>query len=326
MSEQAIIEFLKVNGPSTPAKLAKHLGISLLFASAMLGEVASKGLAKMSNLKIGGGSPLYYLKDQEELLQEFSGNLNVKEREAYELIKSRKILKDNEQAPLMRVTLRSIKDFAVPVYIIIKGNKEMFWKWFMLNDSDVEEEMKKLLGIKTEDGKEEMKPEVKPVPVKPVEVKSSETVQETVIVEKKPVVKEKPKEIQAKIIEDVNEGGFSGAEFDLNADFSVKNTRAFAKKITKYFEEKEIIILNYEQIKKNKEFNFILKVPSTVGTSKFYCKAVDKKKINEGDLALAMVEAQDKKLPGLFITTGETAKKMEGKMDTLFKDINFIKI
>ncbi|MFT4297896.1 MAG: hypothetical protein ACMXX5_01770, partial [Candidatus Woesearchaeota archaeon] len=76
MSEQEIINFLKENGPSTPAQFAKHIGTTLLFASAMLGEVSSKGTVKISNLKIGGGSPLYYLKEHAEKLQNYSENLS----------------------------------------------------------------------------------------------------------------------------------------------------------------------------------------------------------------------------------------------------------
>ena len=90
MSEQAIISFLTENGPSTPAKLAKHLNTSLLFASAMMGEVSSKGLVKVSKLKIGGGSPLYYLKEHADQLQNFSNNLGPKDKEGYNMLMEKK--------------------------------------------------------------------------------------------------------------------------------------------------------------------------------------------------------------------------------------------
>lgn len=319
MSEQAIIEFLRNNGPSIPSKLAKHLGTSLLFASAMLAEVASKGIVKISNLKIGGGSPLYYLKDQEEQLQNFSSHLNSKDRQAYELLKEKNVLRDKDQTPLVRVSLRIIKDFATPVYAVVKGEREIFWKWHLLNERDAEEHIKKKLGIK------EKKPENKKLnqanDIKPKEIKSKEASLQTPNFLQKPAVNPEIEESNKEKTLDL-----FGAGVDLNADFSVKHANNFGKRIIRYLDGKGIKIVNYEQIKKNKEFNMMLNITSAVGKSKYYCKAVDKKKINEGDLALAIVEAQNKNLPSLYLTTGEVAKKVQEKMNTIFKDLNFVRI
>jgi len=111
-----------------------------------------------------------------------------------------------------------------------------------------------------------------------------------------------------------------------NEDFFSQTIGAFQKKIKSYFNEKQITIDTYDIVKKNKEFNFVLTVPSTIGTSKFYCKSLDKKKISEGDLALVLVEGQYKNLPVIFITSGEIAKKVHEKMSTIFKDVNHIKL
>ena len=43
----------------------------------------------------------------------------MKKERAFDLLSEQKILKDTEQTPLMRVTLREIKDFAVPIYVHI---------------------------------------------------------------------------------------------------------------------------------------------------------------------------------------------------------------
>lgn len=323
MSEQEIVSFLKENGPSTPAQLAKRINTSLLFASAMLGEVSSKGVVKISNLKIGGGSPLYYLKEHGDQLVNFADKLGLKEKDAYTLIKEKQVVRDREQTPIIRVTLRAIKDFAVPINIVRGEDKELFWKWYLLNDKETEEKIKKIIGT-TE--KKEIKREM------PVEKKEIETpiqkVEEVSI--KKVGPNPERKEIKERIVEKRAEPVTTNlTEFgvtDLNVEFSNICKNAFGRKITVYFDEKSIKIERYEQIKKNKEFWFVLRVPSTIGSSKFFCKVIDKKKISEGDLSYTLVEGQHKQLPVLFMTTGSLNKKTEEVMNTLFKDINFIKI
>jgi len=315
MSDETIINFLRQNGPSTPAQLAKHVNTSLLFASAMLGEVSSKGVVEITNLKIGGGSPLYYLKEDTEKLVNFADKLSPKDKDAFELLKEKKVIRDKSQTPIIRVSLRTIKDFAVPLTIVMGENKELFWKWYLLGDKEAEEEIRKILGgdkpVEAPVVKE--KPKIVPKP----EAKSEPKPEVKTVKEKPAKVRETP--AASKSLNDFGIG-------DMNADFLENCKGSFGKKMDNYFEEKLIKIENYEQIKKNKEYNFTLKVPSAIGSSRFFCKGIDKKKIGEGDLALALVEGQHKQLPVLFITTGALNKKTEEKVSTLFKDLNYIKI
>ena len=110
MSEQEIVSFLKENGPSTPAQLAKRINTSLLFASAMLGEVSSKGVVKISNLKIGGGSPLYYLKEHGDQLVNFADKLGLKEKDAYTLIKDLGLAPQNGVVRVSMVHYNTIEE------------------------------------------------------------------------------------------------------------------------------------------------------------------------------------------------------------------------
>ena len=73
----------------------------------------------------------------------------MKKERAFDLLSEQKILKDTEQTPLMRVTLREIKDFAVPIYVTY-NDSEMFWKWHTASDADVEKLIKTKLDIKEE--------------------------------------------------------------------------------------------------------------------------------------------------------------------------------
>ena len=110
-THKKIISILKTKGPSLPIQIAKEIGISSLFISAILSELANEKRIKISHLKVGG-SPLYFLQEQEEQLEKFYKFLHPREAETFLLIKKKKILKDSEQTPATRVALRSIRDFA----------------------------------------------------------------------------------------------------------------------------------------------------------------------------------------------------------------------
>ena len=85
-----IISILRIGGPSLPVRIAKELGMSSLFVSAFLSELAGQKRIKISNLKVGG-SPLYFLDGQEEKLENFYKFVHPKEGEAFLLLKGKKI-------------------------------------------------------------------------------------------------------------------------------------------------------------------------------------------------------------------------------------------
>ena len=64
-----------------------------------------------------------------------------------------------------------------------------------------------------------------------------------------------------------------------------------------------------EIIKKSKEFEFLADINSDVGLVKFFVVAKDKKKITDADLSLAHNKAQLKKLPLMFLSSGDLDKK-----------------
>ena len=65
-----ITDFLKSKGPGLPIQIAKEINQSSLFVSAYLSELADEKTIKISHLKVGG-SPLYFLPGQEQLLEKF---------------------------------------------------------------------------------------------------------------------------------------------------------------------------------------------------------------------------------------------------------------
>jgi len=91
------------------------------------------------------------------------------------------------------------------------------------------------------------------------------------------------------------------------------------------FQILKIEILNEEIVKKDKEFNFLVEIPSNLGRLKYFVKVRNKKKINEGDLSLEYNEAQAKSLPLLFLTNGDIAKKAKEHLDKNLSGIVFKK-
>ncbi|GAG42180.1 unnamed protein product, partial [marine sediment metagenome] len=130
--------------------IARAVGLSPLFAAAFLSELKAEQKLKVSSMKVGS-SPIYYLEGQEEKLEGFIEHLNFREREAFLLLKGVGVLEDSLQTPVVRVALRAIKDFAVPVKVRVGGELKLFWKYFLLGDEEVGGFVKKGVEKKVEE-------------------------------------------------------------------------------------------------------------------------------------------------------------------------------
>ncbi|MCK5854243.1 MAG: hypothetical protein KAG56_03410, partial [Sulfurovaceae bacterium] len=133
---QIVLKFIRQNGPSFPGQIYKELETDLLLASAFMSELSINGDLKISNVKIGA-SPLYYISGQEHLLENFIDKLHEKEKRAVLFLKEKLVLRDITLEPILRVSLRQTKDFAKPLYVKVNDKKELFWKWYLLTDSDL---------------------------------------------------------------------------------------------------------------------------------------------------------------------------------------------
>ncbi|MBI4981313.1 hypothetical protein HZC30_07220 [Candidatus Woesearchaeota archaeon] len=346
--QDKILQFLAVNGPSLPTKVAKLIGTEIIIASAHLSDLSAQGKVKISNLKVGG-SPLYYLPGQEDQLERFaSSNINPQDLNVLNLLKEHKVLREAELELLPKVALRHLKDFAFPLQVTFQGKAELFWKWHLLPEAEANQLIKgKLL---------ESKPKEEPLPsqqaeVQPVETETSlaeqmynqqQAIQTTLTQAKKeePVekkqfstTKEKPMEkpvekVVEKTVEKMIEKPVERviekpAEMVVEKHPEKKPVRKrapirdeFMPLLEDFFKSKKIIIEQKEILRKNAEMNFLLKVPSVVGNLTYFCKAKNKAKCDEKDLSSAYMEAQIKKLPLLFLYTNEFTKKAQEMLDT----------
>ena len=145
LDQEKILNLIKTTGPTLPSKVAKIIKTDILLASAHLADLVSQGKIKISNLKIGA-SPLYYLLGQEDQLYPFAaGNINPKDQGVLEILKNNKVLRETELDLLSKVALRSLKDFAVPLRVTVDDNKEIFWKWHLLDDEKTNKIIRSIL-------------------------------------------------------------------------------------------------------------------------------------------------------------------------------------
>jgi uncharacterized membrane protein len=135
LEKTRILAFIGKSGPIVSNTIAKSLNLNSFLTAALLSELVKAGDAQASSIRVGG-SPLYYLKGQEEQLERFTGFLRHKEKEAYDLLKKEGVLQDSRLEPAIRVAIKDVKDFAIPLSVN-KGNENiLFWKFRFFAEAD----------------------------------------------------------------------------------------------------------------------------------------------------------------------------------------------
>lgn len=350
--QDKIFSYMKFTGPVLPAHVAKHISTNILLASAHLSDLASQGRIKISSLKIGG-SPLYYLPEHKEKLQNYLHNLNIKDQEVVNKLKENRVLKDHDLDLLSRVSLRNMKDFAIQLTVNYHGEKEIFWKWYLLSDEHASEYIRTKLAPVTESP--EIKPEVseeqpgveappqdpeeKNQPEEKTASKLGQLKQEkqekqeqenpreekpkgpTIPEEKREQKEEKKEEIQEKTEEDGESKTFEKKPLLQKIKDKLKPKKKEAADdlfslLEAYFKERNIVIQSKETVRKNAEMNLLVEVPSVIGRLTYFCKAKSKKRCDEKDISAAYMEAQAKKLPLLFLHNSEISKKAQEMLES----------
>lgn len=379
IDKEKVLSFVKNKGPVLPRDVSKEFNSDTFITGAILSTlVASKDL-KISNAKIGG-SPVYYAIGQEEKLSILYNYLPNKEKEAYNLLKEKKILRDNELEPSIRVALKNIKDFAKPIEVNINDQKEIFWRWYLTGIKEAELLIKEIFSKSTksvnkinkieetiEQRKEDnvfnenfveketlIKNKIKDnlITEKRIDEKTNEQNIKKEILKKKVIEKqsiEDKKDIEKKAIkQEINKKESSDniikqklkdniikedKEFkekeEINKKlnlFEIEITDSFLLNIINLFKEMNIEILNYKIIRKNNDIEMDILINTKVGKLNYFCKAKDKKRIDDKELSSIFVISQMKKLPVLYLTTGELTKKAKELLDKEFKSITIFKI
>jgi len=398
---EKILEIVRL-GPTLPAKVAKQIGggVDTMLIGAMLSSLIGSGEVFISTLKVGS-SPLYYVPEHESKLEEFISYLNEKDRRAFNLLKDNKLLQDSLLDPLTRVSMRTIKDFAKPLEIDFKGQKVLFWRYYLVSKDEAtilaKNIFKDALSAKSsvdESPKTESPVHAQTVPqtiprAQPIDIidESSKAIEPRFILEQPGAIRadedslktsddtkhaahkhkdskshselpihseshahsidhqhktaehhkaaHKEELVLSKVVsEDKIENKMDTKDNENSGRESIQNKTVPASKplkveydfyglILEHISKKNLDLISKEKIKKT-EYNLILKNHSN--NEYIYCKAKDKSSINEGDLAPALIFAQNKKMPCLFLSTGILAKKTDAMMGKEFSAMTFEKI
>jgi len=311
--KEKLLNVLKLKGPILPIEASKEIGMDTMFTGAMLSELASNKKLKITTVKIGG-SPLYYVDGQESKLQDLMKYLNSKDKEVAEKLKNEKIIRDIECKPLERVSLRQLKDYAVPIRVNNNNEIETFWRWYLY---DEEEAKKKIVDLFSPPVKEpELKEEIKE---EPLQEKKEEKQTELEI--KKEGLGEEFKGEQIKVKETKPK---KEKKLKLKEDKPQKEQLNFEDRVLEFFNKNNIEIVEEKLIKKNNEMNYISRVSSSIGKLDYFIKVRNKTRVSEADLSIAFNEAG--KMPLLFVSNGSLTKKAEEHLDSILKGVIFKKI
>lgn len=378
-AQDRVLQLVRMKGPLLPSSINKELNTNVLFASAMLSELVDRKQLRLTALKIGG-SPLYYVPGQESRLQQYAKHLPEKEYRTYELLRDKRILLDRDQTPLVRATLREIKDYAVPLDVNTPYSTELFWKWYLSTNEEAEKHIKKYYD-ELERGQQpasQLSPGKAPLGLmQPEEHQQQRMLQP----QQQPreqqrqqspalgaIEKEKDKRDKAgmssqqELPEAIERSKSAGAMADITKASIVKKQGIdaaerqhqeqkeheksqeeesgipdnfsdkaapkdkFLKKIQQFCTKNEIIILDYKIIRRESDLELSVLIPSNVGKLQYFCKAKNKQKCSDGDVSSAYVQSQSRKLPVLFLTSGEVTKKAEALARQEFRTMVIKKI
>jgi len=307
-----VINAIRVRGPLLPTQLTKVVGGDTMIVGAVLSDLVRSGQILISHTKVGG-SPLYYLAQQRSRLQSFSKHLNEKDQKAYALLKSKGVLRDRDLTPLLRVSLRNIKDFSIPIEVIVSGNKEIFWRWYMVSSDDAAKSIRAMFAPQKKPEKIIPKPVPRPVHAAlPSQPRAKQTTSQ-----QSTAIKSKPWEGQKQE---------TGAVEEQKQLAETDSDDKLHRKIKTFFKYKHITVQNLKIIRKGTEIDYQITVPSAVGRIEYFCKAKSKKRINDNDLASVFVKGQIRKMPAMFVITGELTKKALEMLETDFHGLKVVKI
>lgn len=271
--KERILSVIRTRGPNFPSPIASEIQTSILFTSAFLSEMLSDKQIKITNMKVGS-SPIYYIPGQEIQLENFAIKyLKSKEKEAFVLLKERRILDDSEQLPAIRIALREIKDFAIPY----EKENTLYWKYFIASEEEIKIPEKKQEENLKESEKEYSK-----------SVKIEENIKENHPQEKipKPEKKIKKKSTSKKTIQK-------------------KGDENFFNKIKEYLSKKNIEIIDIINFSKGEA---ILKIKNNETEEILF--AFNKKKISEKEIIKAYKKSLEYQLNYSILSLGDSPKKL----------------
>lgn len=294
---QAVLAYIRQHGPAVPNQLRQALSAPDNFlVGAVLSELVAARELVMTDMSYGT-SRFYYDPKAPESLEPMGKFLGEKDQRAFALLKEERVVRHTALTPLNRVAMAEIKDFAKPLKLETPEGPEAFWRYYLVSEEQamdlIEEKFFHSYKKKTEPLPLSTHPTQVSAPhPTPISSEPAKPVAKKRATKKKPVVQTVPSvESQTRL-----------------PPLSVAQASGFAAAIHLFFKEKQIILVQNIASTKS-EFSAMVRIPSAVGAVEYFCKAKSKKTTTDGDLAAAVLESQQYKLPLLYLTAGKLTKK-----------------
>lgn len=313
IDKEQVLQMVKMKGFVVPSDLVRQFHVDTFIMGAVLSDLVHDKKLGVSTVKMGS-SPVYYAPEQKEKLLDLVKYLNEKDKATFSLLQKQKVLSDTEQTPLVRVSLRTLKDYAKPIEVTANGETKLFWKWYLATDEEVHTTLKGLFV--PQPVQSPAAPSVQPsLPVVEKEkLVVSPLVLETAAPLKKKIPKARP-ERQARLAK-LSEVLVPIAPATLVAAVTPvpqEPLDPFSQTVQQFLQQKGITLINYHVLKKG-EGEGLIDIPTPVGSVRYFFRAKQKKKCTEGDVATTYLAAQMKKYPALLLTPGEIPKKVTQKL------------
>jgi hypothetical protein len=299
IDKQQVLSVVRMKGLVVPSDLVREFHADTFIMGAVLSDLVHDKTVAVTTVKIGG-SPVYYAIENKEKLVDLYKYLNEKDKATYMLLCDKRVLLDAAQSPLVRVSLRNMKDYAKPIEVTAAGETKLFWKWYLATEQEVQD------GLRTLFSQQQT-----PIAAAPVQAIVSPT--QPVKKQRKPATLKESSTVKPQQLQ------LSASSLVIPLD------DPFAQQVAQFFEQKKSTLIRFSVVKKG-EIDCVVDVPGAFGAVRYLCKAKNKKKYTEGELATVFVAGQLEKLPVLFLTTGELSQKLFDRIQLTYPNMKVIQL
>jgi hypothetical protein len=321
-----IVDFIATNGPTLPITISKKIGKPLIITNAILSQLCEDGLLQKTSMQIGS-SHIYFLRGQEQQLENFISYLKGSEKIAIERLKKEKVLQHEGLDLALKVALANMKDFAKVIKIKIGNEEKIFWKYFLVSNQEAEA----IINERFKVAEQQQQPSPSAPLQSPTQLSQPSTLQtlQTPQAIKPSLIQEKPLQLQQQLIPEVQKEEearevWEGEKEEKERREEEKVEVEKAKKAEKKKERKKgkvakkkatpedfisFINANFSSIRKINDAMYEASKEIVDEKIKFLVVIKAKEKISDVDLILAMREGEERKMPVIVLTKGTLTKK-----------------
>jgi|GEM_PF-6013004 len=319
-----IVDFIATNGPTLPITISKKIGKPLIITNAILSQLCEDGLLQKTSMQIGS-SHIYFLRGQEQQLENFISYLKGSEKIAIERLKKEKVLQHEGLDLALKVALANMKDFAKVIKVRIGNEEKIFWKYFLVDNQEAEA----IINERFKVAEQQLPASLQlPTQLQP----STSTLQTSQAIKPQPpqpLIQEKPLQLQQQLIREVRKEEeerevWEGEKEEKERREEEKVEIEKAKKVEKKKERKKGKVAKKKATPEdfisfiNANFSSIRKISDTMYEAskeivdekiRFLVVIKAKERISDVDLILAMREGEERKMPVIVLTKGSLTKK-----------------